>query len=86
MFERKASGSYGQIIACAAGALSRRECEALFLKGASKNFDGVTAVENVTLSIYREEFFSCLGDLVVAKQLFCAYWLGLKPHKWTNLH
>jgi len=33
----------------------------IFLKGASKNFDGVTAVGNVTISIYREEFFPCWG-------------------------
>lgn len=33
----------------------------IHLEGVSKNFDGVLAVNNVTLSIYKKEFFSLLG-------------------------
>ncbi|MGL4825707.1 MAG: ABC transporter ATP-binding protein [Alphaproteobacteria bacterium] len=33
----------------------------IHLEGVSKNFDGVVAVNNVTLSIYKKEFFSLLG-------------------------
>jgi putrescine transport system ATP-binding protein len=58
----------------------------IHIEGVSKNFEGVTAVDNVTLSIYQKEFFSLLGGSGCGKSTLLRLLAGLEKPTYGRIY